>query len=106
MSAAYNAVQAFSLALRSQPAAILLDITMPGGTGIEILKLLKNSSKTNQIPVIVVSGSIDEKTSATVKALGAEKYLPKPVDVDELCYAIHRVIGTPCELQMDTQKWR
>lgn len=103
VSAAYDAMQAFTVAIRTQPGLILLDVNMPGGTGLEVLKRLKNSSRTNQIPVIVVSGSIDEKTSGLVKTMGADEYLPKPVDFNELHSAIHRIIGTANNMPMETQ---
>src|ERR1035441_5396559 len=52
---AVDALQAWMAALRSAPQLILLDINMPGGTGIEVLKRLRMSTKTQHIPVIVVS---------------------------------------------------
>ena len=74
---------------------------------MEVLKRLKNSSKTHEIPVIVVSGSIDEKTAGVVKELGGVEYLPKPVDFDQLLRALHRVLGMPFEsapLLVEAQK--
>ncbi|MHB8654007.1 MAG: response regulator [Terriglobia bacterium] len=97
VAVAFDAMQAFTLAIRTAPTALLLDVNMPGGTGFEVLKRLKNSSKTNQIPVIVVSGSIDEKTAGAVKELGAEAFLPKPVDFDQLLETLYRVLGVPVE---------
>ncbi|HEV2350212.1 MAG TPA: response regulator [Terriglobia bacterium] len=104
VSAAYDAMQAFTLAIRTLPAAIVLDVNMPGGTGLEVLRRLKNSSKTNQIPVIVVSGSIDERTAEMVKTMGAEEYLPKPVDFDGLKRALQRTIGTAIDLPLGARK--
>jgi CheY-like chemotaxis protein len=104
ISAAYDAIQAFTTALRCQPGAILLDVNMPGGTGIEVLRRLKNSSRTAQIPVIVVSGSIGDKTVEVVKQMGGEEYLRKPVDLGELLRALHRVLGTPEEVPVEIEK--
>lgn len=106
VAVAFDAMQAFTLAIRTVPTAVLLDVNMPGGTGFEVLKRLKNSSKTNQIPVIVVSGSIDAKTAGAVKDLGADDYLPKPVDFDELLRTLYRVLGLPIEppSQLEAQK--
>ena len=94
---AFDAMQAMMAAMRSQPDAIVLDINMPGGTGIEALKRLKASSKTALIPVIVVSGTTDPQTPATVKTLGAAEFLPKPVDVDQLLRTLSRLLGTAHE---------
>jgi CheY-like chemotaxis protein len=43
--------------------AIVLDLNMPGGSGIEVLKTLRRSTRTQHIPVVVVSGSthLDER---------------------------------------------
>jgi CheY-like chemotaxis protein len=72
------------------PDVIALDIAMPGGTGIEVLKKLAQSSRTAQIPVVVVSGSISEGEEARVAALGAVAFLRKPVDVQVLHDALTR----------------
>src|SRR4029079_19371779 len=60
VSSASDALQAWMGALRSKPDVILLDINMPGGTGLEVLKRLRMSTKTQHIPVIVVSGNESE----------------------------------------------
>jgi CheY-like chemotaxis protein len=51
---ALDGMQAGMVALRTSPDAIVLDINMPGGSGIEVLKRLKRSTKTQRIPVVVV----------------------------------------------------
>ncbi len=84
VTVAYDAIQAWIAAIRTLPDAIILDIQMPGGTGFAVLKQLKSSEKTKQIPVVVVSGSIDPQAVETVKALGANHYLSKPVDMPSL----------------------
>ncbi len=93
VDAAFDATQTFTSAIRTQPAVIVLDIQMPGGTGMLVLERLKASSRTSQIPVIVLSGSTDPQAGAAVKGLGADEYLAKPVDVDQLLEALARVLG-------------
>jgi len=85
---AVDALQAGMAALRSDPQLILLDINMPGGTGIEVLKRLRMSTKTQHIPVIVVSGEENPETEATVRGLGAVAFLRKPVEQEQLCAAV------------------
>ena len=81
---AYDAMQAVMFAMRSMPDAIVLDVHMPGGTGIAALKQLKASAKTSQIPVLVLSGSIDAAEADGLRALGANQFVFKPVDPDVL----------------------
>ena len=68
---AHDAMQAFMIAMRSPPDVIVLDVQMPGGTGLEALKKLKSSVKTSQIPVVVLSGSLEPRASDNIKSLGA-----------------------------------
>jgi DNA-binding response OmpR family regulator len=91
---AYDAVQTWIAAIKTLPDVIILDIQMPGGTGIAVLKQLKASTNTSQIPVIVLSGSIDPEIVPTVKDLGADEFLPKPVDLDELYRTLSRLLRT------------
>lgn len=89
---AVDALQAWMAALRSAPELILLDIQMPGGTGIEVLKRLRMSSKTQHIPVIVVSSEEDPQTEAMARNLGAADFLHKPVTGEQLCAAVDRAL--------------
>jgi DNA-binding response OmpR family regulator len=90
---AYDAMQTLMFAIRPPvPALIILDINMPGGTGLESLQKLKRSARTAEIPVVVVSGSDDAGMPAQVRALGALDYLPKPIDPELLLAAVHRVL--------------
>jgi CheY-like chemotaxis protein len=87
----YDAMQVLMFAMRTpQPDVIVLDINMPGGTGVDVLMKLKRSVKTTTIPVIVLSGSEDAAMPATVVELGAVEFLKKPVDRDALLAAMDR----------------
>jgi len=84
-----DALQAWMAALRSAPQVILLDINMPGGTGLEVLKRLRMSTKTQHIPVIVVSSEEDPATESMARSLGAVAFLHKPVQQEQLCAAVN-----------------
>jgi CheY-like chemotaxis protein len=86
---AYDAMQTVMFAMRvPAPDLIILDINMPGGTGLDALRKLKMSAKTGQIPVVVLSGSIDQSLPTKVKELGAASFLTKPIDPATLAEAI------------------
>jgi DNA-binding response OmpR family regulator len=89
---ALDALQAWTAALRSAPELILLDINMPGGTGIEVLKRLRMSTKTQHIPVIVVSGEENPATETMARSLGAVDFLHKPVEEGRLGAAVDRAL--------------
>jgi len=90
---AVDALQTWMMALRNGPDVILLDINMPGGTGIEVLKRLRLSTKTQHIPVVVVSGDEKPATEATARELGAFDFLHKPVEDARLRETLDRVFG-------------
>lgn len=83
--------EGLELARKHLPDAITLDVVMPGGIdGWEALHELKDSPRTQSIPVIMVSVMAEEEGGAT---LDVEDYLVKPIDVDRLSRVIQRVTG-------------
>ncbi|HMD83543.1 MAG TPA: response regulator [Terriglobia bacterium] len=92
---AYDAMQAWMATTRLLPDAVILDINMPAGTGREFLKRIRMMGKTAHIRVIVVSGSINPYEKARVMSIGADEYLPKPLDFDQLFATLYRLLGIP-----------
>ncbi len=90
---AVDALQTWMSALRAKPDVILLDINMPGGTGIEVLKRLRMSNKTQQIAVIVISGETNPETEAKARSLGAAEFLHKPVGQEQLLSSVNRALN-------------
>lgn len=77
--------QALFAALANQnPDLILLDIMLPGMSGLEILERLKSSPAYQNIPVIIVSAKGSEMDKVTGLNSGADDYLEKPFGVMEL----------------------
>jgi signal transduction histidine kinase/CheY-like chemotaxis protein/HAMP domain-containing protein len=74
-------------AARLQPLAITLDIQLPDMHGWDVLRALKSSPRTRDIPLIVVS-VIDDRSRGV--ALGADEHLVKPVDRAALLAAVRR----------------
>lgn len=77
MVGAASVDEAYALACRQHPMAILLDVVIPGRDGWELLLDLKQAAATQDIPVIVCS-VLDEPAVAI--SLGAAGYLQKPID--------------------------
>jgi DNA-binding response OmpR family regulator len=93
---AHDAMQALMFAMKPPyPDVIALDIGMPGGTGFDVLRQLQRSSHPSQIPVVVVSGSVNAEDEARVAELGAVAFMRKPVDVQLLHETLSRAAGAP-----------
>jgi len=69
---------------------ILLDISLPGGTGLDILKQLKRNNKTDGVLIISAKNSVDDRVDGL--HLGADDYLPKPFHLSELSARIAAII--------------
>jgi CheY-like chemotaxis protein len=90
---AANALYATGLAIQQRPALVLLDVQLPGGNGLTVLKRLKSNTHTQIIPVIVVSASDDPTMSRQVTELGAAAYLSKPITRADLLTTIEHVLN-------------
>ncbi|WP_348698441.1 two-component system response regulator [Duganella fentianensis] len=76
---ARNGQKALELAEQERPDLILLDVMMPGMTGLEVCRILKQHPQTSKIPVIFVTALSDADDEATGFEAGAVDYISKPV---------------------------
>jgi CheY-like chemotaxis protein len=90
---AEDAMQAGMFALRTVPDAIILDLSMPGGSGVEVLKRLKRSAKTKNIPVIIVTASEDADLREVAKQVGAADFFHKPVNLEQLARTLSDLVS-------------
>ena len=71
-------------------ACIVLDVNLPGGSGLDILKELKNQNKTDGVLIISARNSLDDKVFAL--KTGADDYLTKPFHLAELAARVNAII--------------
>jgi DNA-binding response OmpR family regulator len=76
--------QGLALALEHMPDAILLDLRMPKYSGYELCQTFTSFSRTQAIPVVIVSGEGGAQTREHCKQLGAAEYFEKPLDFEAL----------------------
>lgn len=69
---------------------ILLDISLPGGSGLNLLKQLKQNNKLDGVLIISAKNSVDDRVEGL--KLGADDYLPKPFHLSELSARIAAII--------------
>ena len=82
-----TAADAFSLASRYLPSAVILDIGLPDHSGLSVIDRLKSDVRTRHIPVHVVSGHDYEQAALSLGAVG---YLLKPVQREQLVEAFRQ----------------
>jgi DNA-binding response OmpR family regulator len=93
---ASDAVGAITAAQKERPDLIILDVAMPGGDGLTVLRRLGASDHTSLIPVIVVTGLAPTMRAEAIAAGAAEFYV-KPVDIDILLACIRKQLGQTVE---------
>jgi CheY-like chemotaxis protein len=90
---AADAMTAVSVARNEEPRLILLDIGLPGGTGITVMERLRNFPALAHIPVIAISAREEQPTEHAAVEAGARAFLPKPIDHERLLETIRQVLG-------------
>lgn len=86
-----DGVKGFRQVQEESPDLIVLDLMLPGTSGIEVLRRLKKGSKTRQIPVIILSARGEEIDRIIGLELGADDYVSKPFNVRELILRVQRI---------------
>ena len=81
---AENGSIGFEIALKKHPDLIISDILMPKLNGFEMYKKLQNNKTTKLIPLIFLSAKAEKSDIRAGMNLGAEDYLTKPIDVEDL----------------------
>ena len=84
--------QALKTAREDQPDLVILDIMLPGKDGWEVLKELRKSPKTQNIPVIYLTAKDSEIDEVVGLELGADDYIVKPIGIRKLLARVKKVL--------------
>lgn len=83
-------------ALRLLPRAafdlVVTDINMPDINGIELVRFIRASDKHASVPVLIISTQSSPKDQQRILAVGANEFLAKPFEADELIATVHRLV--------------
>ena len=92
--AAHDAATAMDAMLADRPDLVLLDVMMPGESGLALCRRMRSHPDLIDVPVILVT-ALDAATSRTVGlSLGADDYLEKPIDIDRLLDRVRSMLAT------------
>ena len=87
-----NGDELFSAVEKSAPSLVLLDIMLPDVDGLTILKRLRNASRTESTPVIMLTARNSEYDKVKGLDMGADDYISKPFGVMELISRVNAVL--------------
>ncbi len=75
------------------PDLVIVDMVMPGLSGLDLCRLLRHNPETAKLPILVLSGMDSTKEVAEAFAAGADAFLSKPIDVDQLRWKITQMLS-------------
>jgi DNA-binding response OmpR family regulator len=110
-----DATRALETIRQKRADLVLLDIAMPGLSGLEILRIMREDSDLRSVPVVIFTSATDAETKREALELGADEFLAKPFDPSELSLRVRNTLTSsrgrkqegkreepgqlPCELQ-------
>lgn len=88
-----TAEEGIRLAGGHKPDLILLDIQLPGMSGIEALQVLRADPQTAAIPVLAVTASVMQKERNLITEAGFDGFVSKPINIKEFLDAVRSALG-------------
>jgi len=93
VTVATNGQDAIKAAAAERPDAILLDIMMPGMSGLDVLALLRRDPSMQTIPIIMITAKAQDSTMLESYQTGADYFITKPFTPRQLLHGIGLVLG-------------
>ena len=93
--------QGIAMARKLQPQIILMDIHLPGMSGLEALRILRQCASTKHIPIVAVSANAMPLNVVNGLADGFFRYLTKPFQIDEFWQAINLAMALTTQTKPD-----
>jgi CheY-like chemotaxis protein len=102
--AASSAEQALEKVTLQRPDLVITDVVMPGMSGFEFCQMLKNTEPFTDIPVILISGIVDDHVLAQSRAVGAASVVTKPFTPEDLFPKIDSALASIKVKQLEPVK--
>jgi len=80
----YNGEDGLTQARREKPDLIILDLMLPKLDGYKVCRLLKFDERYKHIPILMLTAKVQERDRILGKETGADEYMTKPFDIDQL----------------------
>ena len=95
---AEDGLDALAHLAKMTPDLVLLDVMMPNLDGVSLCKQLRATERFATLPIVMLSGKTQYKAVQEGLAAGANRYLCKPITVDELIQTVREVLSAPAAL--------
>lgn len=89
---AHNGIKAINIIYEQTPDLIILDITLPEMNGYQVCRLLKEDEIYRHIPIIILTSKSQKRDRFWGIEAGADKYITKPFDTDEVVDSIEELL--------------
>ncbi len=87
--------EAFERARAVEPDVILLDMMMPGRSGLEVLRELRADERLSKTPVVMLTARAHASDAAAAAQAGADHFLPKPFSPNALAKLVRTILDSP-----------
>jgi two-component system cell cycle response regulator DivK len=81
------------LACERMPDLVLMDIQLPGMSGIDALRVLRERESTKHIPIVAVTASVMQQDRTMITAAGFDDYIPKPIELKPFLATVERLLA-------------
>lgn len=88
-----TAAEALALAMAEPPAAVLMDLSLPGVDGIEATRRLKADPRTRHVPVVAITGHVERHVAEAACDAGCDAFIVKPSPAPDVIAAVARLVA-------------
>jgi two-component system phosphate regulon response regulator PhoB len=106
VSTAASGPEGLAIAKRDKPSLIVLDLMLPGLSGLEVMEELRSNSATSRIAVLMLTARREESDRIKGLTLGADDYLTKPFSPQELVLRVGAILRRVKAGQEDSEEVR
>ncbi len=99
LKVAGDGLEALALAREHKPDLVLTDNEMPGMTGIQLLRVLRNTWSQLELPILMLTANSATETKVQAFRYGANDYVTKPVEAPELCARVRGQLDLKLAIQ-------
>jgi phosphate regulon transcriptional regulator PhoB len=89
---AENGEQALKMVQRDRPNLVILDLMLPGLSGLELCRILRDRTETSQLPILMLTAKAGEADKVVGLEMGADDYLAKPFSPRELVARVRAIL--------------